>query len=34
MENECLAKCHGIFVSAHRISFEKNVLITYNFDTQ
>ena len=40
MENENLAKSHvkvmkfWIFINVYRISFEKNVLITYTFDTQ
>ena len=40
MENENVAKSHGkimefcIFISVYPITFEKMVLITYNFDTQ
>ena len=36
MENENLAKSHGIlnFLNVYRISFQKNVLIIYTFDTQ
>ena len=34
MENENLTKSHGIFVNVYRITFGKNMLITYTFDTQ
>ena len=40
MGNTKLAKSHGkvmefwIFINGYRISFKKNVLITYTFDTQ
>ena len=40
MENENVAKSHGevmefcIFINVYPISFEKIVLISYNFDTQ
>ena len=34
MENENLAKSHGIFINVYHISFEKNVFITCAFDTQ
>ena len=40
MENENVAKSHGkvmefrIFINVYHISFEENVLITYNFYTQ